>query len=1078
MLKKIFFLSLLFFCNLIFSQCPTGDIVLYQQSDIDNFVRLYPNCEIVPGNILIGGSANDFSKLTSIKRIEGNLVMEYAKISDVSNFFNLEYVGGNLTIRATYIKNLIGFNQLKTVNGNLSIYENHHNELETINGFKNLETIKGDLQISNAFLKTISGFDKLLEVNNFNIGESPNLSQLTGFNTLKTINGSFNVTNNGLSNLLSTVNGFNALEVIGNQFSVGSNSLVSIQGFKNLKKIGGHCYISAFGINSPLLKTIPEFESLEIIGSGLTLEQNGIINLSSFNNLKSIGTISPLVGWLIIMNNKELKSIDGFNNLKSIAGVTEITDNKKLESLKGLKNLNQIGGGININYNLSLKNLNGLQSLVRLGEQSDSNSKTLGILGNSSLTDCSAICDLLSSPFRYGLIEIRENPSKCSNENELRQECVPDFDRDGILDNVDLDDDNDGILDTVEDNGIPNRDTNGDGFPDSRDLDSDNDGCHDVIEAGFEDNDGDGYLGNSPCTVDANGLVKSAPDGYTTPADSNNDAIFDFQTANMLNAGKNGNLNICSNENPVDLFNYLTENPDRGGIWSPSLPGGNGIFNPSTDLSGIYTYTVSNGQCGTKSAQVTVIKKLLPNAGENSTLTICRNSEPVDLSTILNGLPDTGGIWAPSLSSGTSFFDPKKDIAGIYKYTVSNESCASDSAEIVVNIQELPNAGENNKLSICANDNPIDLLTILKGNPNIGGTWSPPLSSGTGIFDPKKDISGIYIYTVSNEKCGSAKAEIEIKVDPYRSAGQNGTLSICENSAPVDLFHSLNGSPSNGGIWNPTLSSGNGVFNPEKDAPGIYKYTVTNGSCQNSNSEVAVKIIKRPNAGESNSLSLCINNGPINLFDKLKGNPNKGGFWNPELLGGDGIFNPLLDTSGVYTYKIDNGNCGIDLAEITVTLTYATTISDYKIKTIDFSDSKNIEIIINSNAQYEYSLDGVNFQKENIFENLTGGDYTVFVKELNGCGYLEEKISLLNYPKFFTPNGDNYNDTWQLTGSTEKKYLITIFNRYGKLLKELSNNNPSWDGTFSNLPQPSDDYWFQIKFIDGQIQKGHFSLKR
>ncbi len=120
----------------------------------------------------------------------------------------------------------------------------------------------------------------------------------------------------------------------------------------------------------------------------------------------------------------------------------------------------------------------------------------------------------------------------------------------------------------------------------------------------------------------------------------------------------------------------------------------------------------------------------------------------------------------------------------------------------------------------------------------------------------------------------------------------------------------------------------------------------------------------------------------------------------------------------------------------------------------------------------------MNYQKENIFNNLPGGDYTVYVKEVDGCGFLEEKISLLNYPKFFTPNGDGYNDIWQLSGSTIKNYSITIFNRYGKLLKELTQSNSSWDGTYGNLPQPSDDYWFQIKFNDGQIQKGHFSLKR
>ena len=1076
MLRKILFISLLFFYNLLFSQCPSGNIVLYNQSDVDNFVTTYPNCEVITGNLSISGDANNFSKLTSIKRIEGNLVMEYSKISDISNFFNLEFVGGDLKIRGTAIKNLVGFNKLKTVNGNLLFYENYQNE--TINGFQNLETIKGELQFYEHSLQTITGFEKLIEVNsNLRISDNASLSQIPRFSSLKTIGGELSITTNTQS-VLQEINGFNALEFIGHDFNLSVYSLVSVQGFKNLKKIQRFLQISSFGTGSPFLKTIPEFESLEIIGSGFTLFDSGLTTLSGFNNLKSTGSIDPSVGWIIIANTTKLESIIGFNNLKTIEGVAQIIGNEKLKNIQGFKNLNKIGAGLDINYNPSLKTLDGLQSLTQLGERYPADAKSLVIVNNSSLTDCSAICNLLSSPLKNGLTEIIGNPSKCSNQNEVQQECIPDFDRDNILDDVDLDDDNDGILDIVEDNGIPNRDTDGDGFPDSRDLDSDNDSCFDVIEAGFEDNDGDGFLGNTPYIVDQKGLVTSAINGYNTPIDSNSDGVFNFQTANILNAGKNGNLHICISTSPVNLFNYLTENPDAGGTWSPSLSSGNGIFNPATDPSGIYTYTISNGNCGSKSAQVTVVKELLPNAGENNKLSICINSQPLDLFTILKNSPDTGGTWSPALSGGVGFFDPKKDPKGIYKYTVTNGSCLSDTAEIIVDVQKLPNAGENNNIVICSNGDLIELFANLKGTPDLGGVWTPILKNPNGIFNPKMDLPGTYTYTVSNEKCGSDSAEIKVTVDSFLTAGENGTLSICTNNEPIDLFNSLKGSPNIGGTWSPTLKSTTGIFDPKTDSSGVYKYTIKNGSCQSNSSEVMVDVFKLPNAGENNNISICVNTNPINLFDSLKGSPDKGGFWTPNLSDGGGLFNPLKDSPGTYIYKINNGNCGIDSAEITISVTTVSNISNYKIKTVDFNDNNSIEIIINSDLQYEYSLDGIIYQKENTFNNLTEGDYTVFVKELNGCGYIEEKISLLNYPKFFTPNGDGHNDVWQLIGSTDKKYSITIFNRYGKFLKELSQDNPAWDGIYSGIPQPSDDYWFQIKFSDGQIQKGHFSLKR
>ena len=99
-----------------------------------------------------------------------------------------------------------------------------------------------------------------------------------------------------------------------------------------------------------------------------------------------------------------------------------------------------------------------------------------------------------------------------------------DNDNDGIIDEIDLDDDNDGILDSLETEG----DTDGDGIPNHFDLDSDGDGCLDAVEAGFGDGDDDGALGNSPVTVDSLGLVISAPDGYTTPADNDNSDGYDF----------------------------------------------------------------------------------------------------------------------------------------------------------------------------------------------------------------------------------------------------------------------------------------------------------------------------------------------------------------------------------------------------------------------------------------------------------------------------------------------------------------------------------------------------------------------
>ena len=103
------------------------------------------------------------------------------------------------------------------------------------------------------------------------------------------------------------------------------------------------------------------------------------------------------------------------------------------------------------------------------------------------------------------------------------------------------------------------------------------------------------------------------------------------------------------------------------------------------------------------------------------------------------------------------------------------------------------------------------------------------------------------------------------------------------------------------------------------------------------------------------------------------------------------------------------------------------------------------------------------------------------VRDKNGCGVVEKEISVLGYPKFFTPNGDGFNDKWSLIGYSPKDKMntsISIFDRYGKKVAEISPENHNWNGTYNSQPLPSSDYWFKINLEDGRLIKGHFSLKR
>ncbi|HSD09062.1 T9SS type B sorting domain-containing protein, partial [Flavobacterium sp.] len=55
---------------------------------------------------------------------------------------------------------------------------------------------------------------------------------------------------------------------------------------------------------------------------------------------------------------------------------------------------------------------------------------------------------------------------------------------------------------------------------------------------------------------------------------------------------------------------------------------------------------------------------------------------------------------------------------------------------------------------------------------------------------------------------------------------------------------------------------------------------------------------------------------------------------------------------------------------------------------------------------------------------------------------------------------------------------IFIYDRYGKLIKQVLATSNGWDGTYIGHQMPADDYWYTVKLEDGREAKGHFSLKR
>jgi gliding motility-associated-like protein len=188
---------------------------------------------------------------------------------------------------------------------------------------------------------------------------------------------------------------------------------------------------------------------------------------------------------------------------------------------------------------------------------------------------------------------------------------------------------------------------------------------------------------------------------------------------------------------------------------------------------------------------------------------------------------------------------------------------------------------------------------------------------------------------------------------------------------------------------------------------------------------------------------------------------------------------------GTYTVVATNSttNCFSNIASAVVTATnpatsLTVTQSEY------FSDNATLVVTVTGgNGTLLYQLDQGALQESNVFTGVTGGTHDITVADTQGCTYLTQKVLVIDYPKYFTPNGDGYNDTWNIIGLNQPDAKLYIFDRYGKLLKQLSATTASegWNGIYNNEKLPSTDYWFTLDYTENGTKKqfkAHFSLKR
>ena len=501
-------------------------------------------------------------------------------------------------------------------------------------------------------------------------------------------------------------------------------------------------------------------------------------------------------------------------------------------------------------------------------------------------------------------------------------------------------------------------------------------------------------------------------------------------TTNPGSGCQNQMITLEATSNTTDIIWF---NSQFGGI---QLNIGNSY---SVELSSDTTFWVlaSENNCS-NGLRVPVNATITDSESSNFTQIedICQGTELTLPTTSNNGIT---GDWSPQ-------FDPNNTTT--YTFEPDEGQCAS-TAEMTVTVIPFTNPEFTQIDDTCEG---TELTLPTTSNNGIAGVWSPQ-------FDPNNTTT--YTFEPDDGQCAST-AEMTIVITPSTIPEFTQIDPLCLGDNPPELpLISNNGIE---GTWNPNI-----INNLETTT---YTFTPSEGSCI----ETAAMTIT---INELTTPSFSLND--ICIGETIQALPtisNEGiiGTWFPA---------PNNLTTTTYTFTPENGQC----ANITTETIEVNSFSNLEITVENISEAFDSNQIIEISAvggsgNYEYQLDGGAWQNSSIFQNVTGCyEHIVKVRDSDGCSNEpESSITILDYPKFFTPNGDGYNDFWNIKCLEYQTAIISIFNRHGKLLRELKTTSPGWNGTYNGKLLPTNDYWFVVTYFDDQGNtkqfRSHFTLRR
>jgi hypothetical protein len=561
---------------------------------------------------------------------------------------------------------------------------------------------------------------------------------------------------------------------------------------------------------------------------------------------------------------------------------------------------------------------------------------------------------------------------------------------------------------------------------------------------------------SDPSSVDLSGLgdgeytfVYTVQPGDVDSTCPNDSADIMITIDEALNAGGDGSDRFCEGDDTkdaVDLFALLTGDPDAGGSWEDtdnsgvSLNGGNAVdFTSLANGSYTFTYRVSAAQgseCLEDTSEVEITVDAKVDAGDDGGAQYCEDDSSlnaVNLTALLSEA-DGGGDWIDTDGTNVDLSNPSSvDLSNlgegsyIFTYKVTpdvNSTCPTDSADIVINIDDALNAGVDGNDRFCEGDdskNAVDLFALLTGNPDVGGAWEDTDNSGVSLDDGSAVdftslANGSYTFTyrvspAQGSECLEDTSEIEITVDAKVDAGDDGGAQYCEDDSSlnaVNLTALLSGADG-GGDWidadgtNVDLSDPSAVdLSGLGEGSYIFTYKVTpdvNSTCPTDSANMVIKIDDALDAGGNGMDRFCEGDNSknaVDLFALLTGDPDTGGTWadtdNSGVNLGDGSavnFTSLADGSYTFTYTVlpaQGSECLEDSSIVEITVDPKPVAPEIETTLADCLGGDGGVIFKDAPDNLYYSLNGVDFILYSGPIPLAVGTHDLYVKYgVDGC---------------------------------------------------------------------------------------------